>query len=526
MRSKDDLVLTESQWSGILKWIPSTEKQQEEEKILEYLREASASMKQKWPENNKGKRNEAKEESSSKSSSKSSSLNPEMRLYEKIKNSSPHERKLMIEEAQKFVSVRKIKECPIELRSAAILSENLHANKLQLEFQQQQKQEDKVKTEIRNRIDKAQSVAWLNDGWQHRTHAHLIAKQHKKELVEMIEKKRASKAAQKAERIEQELEIINNQSQEVKEQKAAVQKKKADMNEYMRQHEKQTNQMAQQNRERVKRESEVIDVLAKVHNEGKDKIKDMIKDQQNQTKIERIQLGMKLQRMALERHIEEIKKLEHEQELIEMARIEKEKVHEQRDVKEVERKLKLKQERLEDYGQSLKTAAARKAVKKEEDKEYFQARVINDKISQEYSRTRQQAKAAKTKEILDRLRLQAVEQRSEVKAEELEARKAFNKVYDDDTTDEKFFEYAKDLTEEAEKKCRPVKPITEAMKVYKRRQCIDVKKKTRPHEISNVPIEMRGYASQNDRGKSKRRLKFEEDERKMENVYRGTKFIY
>ncbi|KAG5680260.1 hypothetical protein PVAND_009779 [Polypedilum vanderplanki] len=519
MKSKDDLVLTESQWNNILKWIPNNERQQEEERILKYLREASASMKEKWPENNKQKINEIKFENYK-------NLNPEMKLYEKIKNSSPEERRKMIEEAEKFVSVRKIKECPIELRSAAILSENLQANKFQLEFQQQQKKEEKIKTEIRNKMDKAQSIAWLTDGWQHRTNAYLLAKQHKKELVEMIEQRRAAKEAEKKKRIELELEIIKTQDEEVKEQKAAVKQKKQEMHEYMRQHEKQTNLMSKQNRENKKRENEVIDVLVKVHTEGKNKIKEMIKEQEIQTKMERAKLSMTLQKQQLKRHIEEMKKLEEEQKLIEKARIEKEKILEQKDEKEKERKARLKNERLEDYSQSLKAAEARKAVKKEEDKEYFRARVINDKISQEYSRTRKETKAAKTKEILDNLKLQAIELKKDMKVEKLEAQKAFNKAYDDDTTDEKFFEYAKDLMEEAEKKNRPVKPIIEAMKIYKKRQCIDIKQKTRPHEISNVPIEMKAYESNSNIGKSKRRLKFEEDERKMINVYRGTKFIY
>lgn len=519
---KGNLILTENQWNGMLKWIPNTEKESQEEEILKYLREASAEMKEKWPENNK-RMHEIKQESNK---NEKMSLNPDMQRYEEIHNATPDERRKMIEEAERFVSVRKIKECPIELRSAAILSENLHANKLQLAFQAQQKKEDKLKTKIRNKMDIAQSVSWLNDGWEHRTKAHLIAKQHKKELKEQIEEKKASDAAHKQAQIDFELKMIGTQDEEMQELKLAERHKKEGMHVYMRQHEKQSNLMAQQKRDRVKRENEVIDILVKVHNEGKNKIKEMIKEQETHSKIDRIKDGLKLQKMAYERHIEEAKRRQFEQQLIEKARMEQEKVLDEREVKEKERKLKLKSERLIDYSQSLKATEVRKALKKEEDKEYFQTRVINDVISHQYSKMRKEANAKKTREILDNLKKEAMELREQQAIEKEESQKAFNKVYNDDTSDEKFFEYAMDLKQEAERKNRPIKPIMEAIKAYKTRQCIGIKQKTRPHEISNVPIDMVSFKSGCDKGKSKRRLKYEEDERKMANVYRGTKFYY
>lgn len=257
--NKGDLILTESRYNSILKWLPKNEEQQQEEEILKYLKEASETMKAKWPENNK-KSLEMKRENRK--------LSEEEQRYEAIKNATPKQRRAMIEEAEKFVSTRKIKECPIELRSAAILCENLYGRKIQLQFQAEQKKEEKIKTEIRNKMDMAQSVAWLSDGWQHRTNAHSIAKQHKKELLDMINDKKASDDADKAERIKLEKEIIEQHFKKGKEEKLLLKKKKEEMHEYMRQHEVQTNLMAQQKRDRVKRENEVIDILVKVHNEG------------------------------------------------------------------------------------------------------------------------------------------------------------------------------------------------------------------------------------------------------------------
>ncbi|XP_070493316.1 DNA ligase 1-like [Chironomus tepperi] len=513
----NNLILTENQWKNILKWIPNNEKEQQEDLFLNYLKEASDSMKSKWPENNKNKYDQKLDEMKV--------LSPEMQKFEKIKNASPEERQRMIEEAEKFVSIRKIKECPIELRSAAILSENLHANKIQLEFQTELKKDEKRKTEIKNKRDIAQSVAWLNDGWEHRTNAHLIAKEHKKELLQMVTERNARKVAERDARIKEELEVIEKQLQEVKDAKTAAITKKKEMNKYMQEHSKQTSLMAKQKRERVKDEGEVIDVLMKVHNEGRNNINEMIKEQQIESKIDRMKLEMKLQKMAFDRHIKECKNLENEQKLIVEARKEKEIVLDERKLKDKKRKDKLKMARLEDYSQSLKQAKMRKALKKEEDKFYFQTRVTNDVISKEYAVMKKKMAEKNTKKNLDDLKVQAKLKRDHTIVEKEKAKNAFNKAYDEDKSDEKFFAYAKDLIEEALKKNRPVKPIDEALKVYKTRQGINAKQKTRPHEISNVPIEMEIQRIETNFGKSKRMLKYEEDEKKMVNVYRGTKFL-
>lgn len=251
----------------------------------------------------------------------------------------------------------------------------------------------------------------------------------------------------------------------------------------------------------------------------------MIKEKEKEDKINRLKLGFKLQQMALERHIEDVKKLEHEQKLIEKNRLEKEKLLDEREVKAQQKKEKLKHERLEDYSQSLRNAEKRMAEKKEEDKEYFKNRVMNDKISLEYMRMKQERHAKKTRETTQGFKAAAKELRQQQKMEKLEDKKRFNEDYDRDTTDQKFFDYAKDLIDDATKKNRPIKPIMQAIKVFKNRRCIDIKKRTRPHEISNVPIEMEIHKIGNDRGKSKRQLKYERDEKKMENIYRGNKFL-
>lgn len=513
--TKNALILREEQWNDLLKWIPNTEQAEQDERILSYLQEASAAMKAKWPENNR-KREAKKPPKSS---------NPEIARYEAIKNADEAKRRSLIEEAERFVSARNIKECPIDLRSAAILSENLAGRKIQLEFQAVQKAEEREKTLQRNRLDMAQSVAWLSDGFAHRTNAHQVALQHKKELLDSIVERKRLKDEAKAKRIAEEKAIIEACFKDVADRKVQDRKRREEQIEYMRKHELETVLMAKQKREHIKRENEVIGVLAKVHHEGRHNIKELIKSQESQAKLERAKLAAKLYDKGRERHIAEIEQLKEEQQMIARARVGKEKILDQLEEKAKDKKKFLKDDRMQDYEQSLKAAAEKRVVAQEEDKEYFRNRIMNDVVSLEYRLMKKQQKDKRTMENLAEVKKQAKELRIQLRDEITEDQRIFNKKFEDDTTDQKFFEFAQDLMDDAEAKNRPLKPITQVTKHYKNRHFIDIVKKTRPHEISNVPIEEELVKPESDKGKSKRRLKYERDEKRMANVYRSTKFI-
>lgn len=515
------LILKQSQWDEILKWIPNNEREMQEERVLQYIREASAAMRARWPENNK---------SQEQKTSIQTKLTPEMERYEIIKNADPEKRREMIKEAERFVNMRKIKEGPIELKSAAILSENLYGRKLQLEFNKAQKLDERAKTEIKNRNDMLQSVAWLKDGMEHRTNAYLIAREHKKQLLEMINERKNQRETERAQRIAAEQKEIAQHFKNIDDAKICDKELKEERKEYMSKHEKETVIMAKQKREQLKMQEDVIETVAKIHNEGKNKIKEMIKQQEIQAKHERIIFSNKLAAMAKLRHVEEIKKLISEQEHIENVRLEKEKLLEIKDQKAKNSKEKLKSERMKDYNQSLEAARIRRDMNHEEEKFYLENRIMNDKVSQEYTRMKKELKVKKIKENLKHLEAQAKELRLQNRKEREEEIKKCNKKFEDDTTDEKFFEFAKHLMEDAQNKNRPIKPIQQAVLKYKKQEFIDIQKKQRPHEISNVPID-RNYIEtdlNNTNGntrKTKARIKYEKDERKMENVYRKTKFL-
>lgn len=512
---REDLILTRDRWDEILKWIPNNEQAEQDERILKYLQEASAAMKAKWPENSKKVVTKAVKKSS----------NPDVLRYEAIKNADSAKRRELIAEAEKFVSSQNFKECPIDLKSAAILSENLAGRKIQLEMQAVQREEEKVKTLMRNKLDMAQSVAWLQDGFEHRTNAYRVACEHKKGLLDMINERKSQKDDAKAKRIAEEQKAIAQHNQDGEDLKSRDRKMKEEQNEYMRKHEVETVLMAKQKRERIKRENEVIDVLAKVHNEGKNKIKELIKTQENQAKYERAKLGAKLGDMAKLRHDAEIEKLKHEQQMIEKARLQKVKLLEEGDLKQKAKRDFLKNDRMQDYDQSLKASEKAKAISKAEDMAYFKNRIMNDVVSEQYTRMKKETKVKKIKENLAFLEKQAKELRAHSRQEREDDIKHFNKKWDEDSTDQKFFQFAQELLDDAKSKNRPLKPIHQVIKAYKHKHFIDINKRTRPHEISNVPIEEEIQKIESDKGKSKRMLKYEKADKLMVNAYRSTKFL-
>lgn len=515
-----NLILTKSQWNDLFKWFPNNDQQQKDEDFLEFVRETSAAMRAKWPENQKSQIEEKPQKVST---------NPYKIRFEMIKRADDATRRKMIEEAEKFVTARKIKECPIDLRSAAILSENLAGRKIQLEFLARIKEEEKAKNLERNQSHMAQSIAWLKDGFEHRSNAFKVAVQHKRDLMKQIEDRKMQRDTEKATRIAEEQRDIATHEKNIVEQKVRARKAREEQNEYMRAHEVETVRMAKQKQARLKRENEVVGVLAKVHEEGKQNIREMIKQQQQQERLERMQMAAKLASQALIRDRIEREALRQEQEAIEKIRLEKEKLLDVAEEKTTQRKLSLRHDRRQDYDASLQAAADKRALQKEEDKEYLKNRLYNDVVSQAYVKTKREKQTRKTMETLNFLKQQAKETR-QLNRELIESDKRdFNQeIQRDKRHDHKFFAYADDLLQDVAAKNRPAKPIVQVIKKYKNFHFIDAVKKLRPHEISNVPIDQvsqENATATNVRGKSKRMLRYEKDEELLKNVYRSTKFL-
>ena len=510
------LVLKEQQWRDLKKQIKQTDEEQvnenSDDKILKYLKQESAAMKKKWPELNAKPQKLVIVESE----------NPEVKRYKAIQNADPQKRKELIEQAENFVKCNNIKGCPLELNSAAILSQALKTRALQMEYKKQFLKEEKIKNELKNKQHILQSNKWIEDYDNKRTAAYLNAQTHKKELCQMIQDRKHKKDKDKDILLAEERKNNNQHFKNGDDQKQLLILQKQHERNYMRQNEIEATRICKQKNERLKEIDNVMSILVNTHIDGKNNIKEMIKKQQHDAVIEVVKKKAVLAVAAKKQHEENIEILVKEQEMIEKVRIQKLKELTECDKKSAEHIETLKKQRLKENARFIAENKKQKAEQKVEDRFYFESRLKNDAISLEYSKLKKTKKIqnAQTnrKFLKNQVRELHVTQRQE--------REDNKKYIIHDDSDEKFFKYADELMINAEKKDRPTLPIIKALSAYKKRHFLDIKFHELPHVISNVPIgENWQQQSQNIQRKSKARIKQEKDEIRLVNPYRSTKFL-
>lgn len=511
------LVLNEKQWHDLKQRVKQTDdvkaKDNSDDKLLEYLKQESAVMKKKWSELNVKQQHKVVIVESDK---------PEVIRYKAIQNADPQKRKELIEQAENFVNCRKIKEGPIELNSAAVLSQALKIRALQTEYKKEFLKDDKVKNELKNKEHILQSNKWIEDYDNKRTAAYVNARTHKKELCEMIQDRKNKKDTDKELLLAQERKNIDQHFKNGDDQKQLLILQKQHRRNYMRQNEIEATRISKQKSERLKEIDNVMDILVKTHNDGKSKIKEMIKKQEQDAKIEVVKNKSILAVAAKKQHDENIQVLVKEQEMIEKIRIQKVKELEESDKKSAQHIETLKKQRLEENAIFIAEKKKQKAEQKVEDRFYFENRLKNDAISMEYSKLKKTKKIKNAQTNIIFLRNQ-VRELNEAQRQEREDNK---KYIIHDTSDEKFSKYADELLVDAEKKGRPTLPIIKTLSAYKKRHFLDIKFQELPHVISNVPIgENWQLQSENIQRKSKARIKQEKDDIRFVNPYRTTKFL-
>ncbi|CAO1359251.1 unnamed protein product [Diamesa hyperborea] len=257
------LVLKEKQWKDLKQRVAQTDEEKAEEKsddkLLEYLKKESAAMKKKWPELNVKPQQKVVIVESDK---------PEVNRYKAIQIADAQKRKELIEQAENFVNCRKIKEGPIELNSAAILSQALKTRALQTEYKKQFLKDDKVKNELKNKEHILQSNKWIEDYDNKRTAVYLNARTHKKELCEMIQDRKNKKDKDKELLLAQERKNIDQHFKNGDDQKRLLILQKQHKRNYMRQNEIEATRISKQKSERLKEIDNVMDILVRELNEA------------------------------------------------------------------------------------------------------------------------------------------------------------------------------------------------------------------------------------------------------------------
>jgi hypothetical protein len=429
----------------------------------------------------------------------------------------------MIENAENIVNGRKIKEGPLSLNSAAILCENLKSQEIQREFNKKKRKEEKKKNEMMNKEHFEQAVKWIDDYNQKQLDKRKRFDEYKTQLGQQVEDRAKTREDKKAARLQKERAHIaqheKNQKDLIEKDKESAENKK----EALKQNGLEAISMAQQKRARQKHQDEIQTAIAKIHTEGKEKIKELIVQQEKKMKIQNIQAKQVLQVEAAKLDVENKIKLIKEQEWIEKIKAEKLKILEEKEKTRLEDLNALKEERAGHHQADRERLKEQELEKKKEDLQYFQNRVKNDKVSQEYTKVKFQKKCENCRENRQFLIQQIIENNDKEIAEKLERQK-FDKS-EVENMDKQYFSYSQELIDDAKAKDRPTLPILKTIHQYKKHNFLDIKVHQLPHVISNVPIG-RAYQIEETPNvvKSKFRIRYEADHAKMTNPYRGTHF--
>lgn len=411
----------------------------------------------------------------------------------------------------------------MNLNSAAILCEVLKSQEIQREFSKKKREEEKKKTDIQNKHHIEQAHKWIDDYYQKQIDKQKRFDEYKKDLGQQCKERAKYRADKKAARLAQERSNIAQHEQNLKDiinnGKEAIEARK----EAQRKNDIEAILMAEQKRARLKQEDEIQTAIAKIHIDGKEKIKELIVKQEKDMKIQSIQAKIPLQVEAAKLDIENKKKLLKEQEMIEKQKVEKLAIYDEKEKMRLEHIQKMKESRIQDHLADKERRKKEAAEKKEEDLCYFQNRIKNDKISKEYTKAKFEKKVDACKENRQFLVKQIIENQ-EQEDKDLKEKREFDKAKVE-KMDKQYFSYSKDLIEDAKNKDRPTLPLIKTVTQYKKHNFLDIKVRELPHVISNVPIG-RAYQIEEtpNRTKSKFRIRYDKDHLKMLNPYRGKHF--
>lgn len=405
-----------------------------------------------------------------------------------------------------------------------MLSEVLKGREIQRNLNKEKKEELKKKTEIQNRMHMEQAGRWIDDYNQKQLDGRKRFDQYKKDLHDLCEERAKNRNDKKKARISMERNHNEQHRRTYLQENAQVKENAEKKREALRKNAIEAMLMAEQRRARLKQADEIQVVVANIHKEGKDDIKQLITQQEKNMKIENLQSKAVLLDEAQKLVLEEKEKLKIEQENIERVSQEKLLILDEKEKQKIEQLRKMKEQRILEHLADQERRKKESDEKKEDDKYYFKQRIRNDKISKEYTKIKYVKKAEKVKENRKFLVDQIKEKQQQEAQAKIEKRK-FDKSKLE-AQDKKFYNYAEELCQDAMAKERPTFPLIKSVQQYKRHNHLDVKYRELPHVISNVPIG-RAYQIEEtpNAKKSKTRIRYELDQMKMMNPYRSMNFM-
>ncbi|XP_053949352.1 calponin homology domain-containing protein DDB_G0272472-like [Anastrepha ludens] len=484
--NKKPIVLSSQRFNKLLNNANQVEKLQaqkeieEEQKYKEYLKEGSDQLVAHFKGNIQRTQDEKLAEIKANMEQKITKMQEDIH---QSKENEERERSERLAKAQNLME--QLKPGPKDLHSAAMQSEVLRARNVQRNINKEFEKAIKRQECMDKLACEHQAFAFMQEDQLRQLEREQNMNTYKKEMLQTINESYKQRVEHKKQLIKEQQAIREAMDQEIKAQiereKAIMEKKRASL----RKNALEAMKMVEQRRLRERMTEEIEDRLCCVYNLGKLDM-DVVKKEEEAKKL--IYGEEKKQEMQAQffRCIQaKTDAAEDERVRRDISRMQLKFTAEEQE--KIRKDKAAKQARIEAYMRELQQ---QKEVKRraEEEKRYDMAtRFKNCEVNRLFEEAQQQKRLTQIKETRASLKEQ-LELKKRVENEDKELMRPTCEDNKEEREDKYFFEYARNLMEDAHKKDRPLYPFVKVVQQYKRERGIDCERKTPRHLVTQVNI--------------------------------------
>ncbi|XP_075157085.1 uncharacterized protein LOC142230334 [Haematobia irritans] len=401
--------------------------------------------------------------------------------YEQTKENEAQKRQEKIAKAQKLIE--KLKPGPRDLRTAALQSEVLRARNVQREINEEFKKAIKQQECEMKMMCHGQAMSWIQDGQQRLTERQKNENLYKKELLQTIGENQKIRSEQKKQEMKEQQVARQTTDAEIKaqmEKEMAIMEKKR---EELRKNALEAMKMTEQRRLREQMTEQIEDRLVCVYNAGKRQLNSLLAEQTKKIADE--------QQRKIDGQLKKLASMADNSQALESERI-------RRDISTMQLKFTAeeqekirkdkaaKQARIEAYLREMEEQKEAKRRAEEEKRFEIAQRFKNEEVNRNFV-IREKEKMLDNARTMRSFLDQQIEENQRHKVAEKQANITCHQE-SVDKEDKFFFEYARNLIEDAQQKGRPLYPFVKAVQQYKKENEINCERKVPPHMATKITI--------------------------------------
>ncbi|XP_004524991.1 golgin subfamily A member 6-like protein 6 [Ceratitis capitata] len=486
--NKKPIVLSSQRFNKLLNNANQTEKLraqkeiEEEQKYKEYLKEGSDQLVAQFKGNIQRTQDEKLAEIKSHMEEKLTKMQED---FHRSKENEERKRAEKLAKAQNIME--QLKPGPKQLHSAAMQSEVLRARNVQRNINKEFEKAIKQQECMDKIVCQQQALGFMQEDIERQMERQKNMNTYKKEMLQTINETGKQRADMKKQIIKEQQAAREAMDQEIKAQiereKAIMEKKRA----ALRKNALEAMKMVEQRRLRERMTEEIENRLCTVYNLGKQDL-DAAKTQSDKKPTPEVEKKQEMQAQFLRCIQAKTEQEDEERVRRDISRMQLKFTAEEQE--KIRKDKAAKQARIEAYMRELQQQKEAKRRADEEMRYEVATRFKNCEMNRLFEEAQKQKRLATVQDTRKTLKEQ-MEQKKRLEKEDQEVLRTSCESKNDEREDKFFFEYARNLMEDAYKKERPLYPFVKVVQQYKRERGIDCERKTPKHLLSQVNIGVR-----------------------------------